>query len=51
MDEAYLTGEPFEITKTRGSRVISGAINGDAALIIRATWPAPSIRATQRLPK
>jgi heavy metal translocating P-type ATPase len=37
MDEAYLTGEPFEITKTRGSRVISGAINGDAALIIRAT--------------
>src|SRR6185295_822694 len=26
MDEAYLTGEPFEITKTRGSRVISGAI-------------------------
>ena len=37
MDEAYLTGEPFEITKTRGSKVISGAINSDAALIIRAT--------------
>jgi len=37
MDEAYLTGEPFEITKTRGSRVISGAINGDAALTVRAT--------------
>ena len=36
MDEAYLTGEPFEITKTRGSRVISGAINGDAALLVRA---------------
>jgi heavy metal translocating P-type ATPase len=36
MDEAYLTGEPFEITKTRGSRVISGAINGDAALTVRA---------------
>jgi len=37
MDEAYLTGEPFEITKTRGSRVISGAINGEVALTIRAT--------------
>src|SRR4030095_2058328 len=37
MDEAYLTGEPFEITKTRGSRVISGAINGEAALTVRAT--------------
>ena len=37
MDEAYLTGEPFEITKTRGSRVISGAINGDSALMVRAT--------------
>jgi heavy metal translocating P-type ATPase len=37
MDEAYLTGEPFEITKTRGSRVISGAINGDTALTVRAT--------------
>ena len=37
MDEAYLTGEPFEITKTRGSKVISGAINGEAALVIRAT--------------
>ena len=37
MDESYLTGEPFEITKTRGSRVISGAINGDVALTVRAT--------------
>jgi heavy metal translocating P-type ATPase len=37
MDEAYLTGEPFEITKTRGSRVISGAINGEVALTVRAT--------------
>ena len=37
MDESYLTGEPFEITKTRGSMVISGAINGDSALTIRTT--------------
>ena len=37
MDEAYLTGEPFEITKTKGSLVISGAINGNAALLVRAT--------------
>lgn len=44
MDEAYLTGEPFEITKTRGSRVISGAINGDAALTVRATARAVDSR-------
>ena len=36
MDEAYLTGEPYEISKAPGSRVISGAMNGDAALNIRA---------------
>jgi len=36
MDESYLTGEPFEISKTPGSKVISGAINGQAMLMIRA---------------
>ena len=36
MDEAYLTGEPYEISKTPGSMVISGAINGEKALTIRA---------------
>ena len=36
MDEAYLTGEPYEISKTPGSQVISGAINGEQALTIRA---------------
>ena len=36
MNEAYLTGEPFEIEKMPGSQVISGAINGDAAIYIRA---------------
>ena len=36
MDEAYLTGEPYEISKTPGTQVISGAINGDTALTINA---------------
>jgi len=36
MNEAYLTGEPFEIEKMPGSQVIAGAINGDAAIYIRA---------------
>lgn len=36
MDEAYLTGEPYEMSKVAGSRVISGAINGDSALTVRA---------------
>ena len=37
MNEAFLTGEPFEITKAPGSAVISGAVNGEAALTITAT--------------
>ncbi len=37
MDESYLTGEPFQVTKTSGSTVISGAINGESALTIRTT--------------
>lgn len=36
MDESYLTGEPFQISKSPGSAVISGAINGDMALVVRA---------------
>ncbi|HUX67896.1 MAG TPA: heavy metal translocating P-type ATPase [Terriglobales bacterium] len=36
MEEAYLTGEPFGIAKAPGSLVLSGAINGDVALTIRA---------------
>lgn len=36
MDESYLTGEPYQVSKAPGSTVISGAINGQAALIIRA---------------
>jgi len=44
MDESYLTGEPFQITKTTGSNVISGAINGESALTIRTTKIAPDSR-------
>ncbi|HVA47250.1 MAG TPA: heavy metal translocating P-type ATPase [Pirellulales bacterium] len=36
MDEAYLTGEPYRVSKSIGSDVLSGAINGEAALGIRA---------------
>ena len=36
MDESYLTGEPFLIHKAPGSEVLSGAINGDSALVIEA---------------
>lgn len=36
MDESYLTGEPFFLSKAPGSGVISGAINGDEALTIKA---------------
>ena len=36
MDESYLTGEPYMMSKTPGSTVLSGAINGETALTIRA---------------
>ena len=36
MNEAFLTGEPFEVSKAAGSKVISGALNGETVLTIRA---------------
>jgi heavy metal translocating P-type ATPase len=36
MDESFLTGEPYLMSKISGSKVLSGAINGDALLVIRA---------------
>ena len=36
MDESYLTGEPYMMSKVRGSQVLSGAVNGDTALTIHA---------------
>lgn len=37
MNEAYLTGEPFELSKAPGSDVISGAVNSETLLLICAT--------------
>lgn len=36
MDESYLTGEPFMMSKAPGSEIFSGAINGESPLLIRA---------------
>ncbi len=44
MDESYLTGEPFTIFKAPGSFVMSGAINGDTRLLIKATARAVDSR-------
>ncbi len=44
MDESYLTGEPFLIAKAPGTTVLSGAINGEAALTIQATRLASDSR-------
>ncbi|MBV9080249.1 MAG: HAD-IC family P-type ATPase, partial [Elusimicrobia bacterium] len=37
MDESFLTGEPFQISKAPGSTILSGAVNGDTAIVMRAT--------------
>lgn len=44
MDESYLTGEPYVMTKTVGSAVYSGAINGESVLTVRATQRAEDSR-------
>jgi heavy metal translocating P-type ATPase len=44
MDESYLTGEPYRISKTPGCAVISGAINGEGAIIVRAIKEAKDSR-------
>ncbi len=44
MDESYLTGEPYRIEKTPGSSVLSGAVNGDSVLVIRAAKKAVDSR-------
>ncbi len=44
MDESYLTGEPFLIAKAPGTSVLSGSINGNVALKIRATKIASDSR-------
>lgn len=47
MDESYLTGEPYVISKSTGSKVLSGAINGDDALTVEATATAADSRYAQ----
>ncbi len=47
MDESYLTGEPYVIAKSPGSSVLSGAINGLEALVIRADRTALHSRYAQ----
>lgn len=44
MDESYLTGEPFLISKAPGSEVLSGSINGDVTLTIKSTKLAQDSR-------
>jgi len=44
MDESYLTGEPFRMSKVSGSEVLSGSINGDSALTIRVARRAVDSR-------
>jgi heavy metal translocating P-type ATPase len=44
MDESYLTGEPYRVSKAPGAFVLSGAINGDAALTVRVDRPAEDSR-------
>jgi heavy metal translocating P-type ATPase len=47
MDESYLTGEPFQIPKGPGTHVLSGAVNGESPLVIRATRLAADSRYAQ----
>jgi heavy metal translocating P-type ATPase len=35
MNEAYLTGEPYEVSKAPGAAVLSGAVNGVSAMTIQ----------------
>jgi heavy metal translocating P-type ATPase len=44
MDESYLTGEPFLIAKAPGTTVLSGAINGNVVLRVKATRVAGDSR-------
>ena len=44
MDESYLTGEPYVMSKAPGAGVLSGAVNGETALTIRAEKQAVDSR-------
>ncbi len=44
MDESFLTGEPYLQSKAPGAAVISGAVNGESAITIRADREAKDSR-------
>jgi heavy metal translocating P-type ATPase len=44
MDESFLTGEPYLMSKAPGSSVISGSVNGESAITIEATHEAVDSR-------
>ena len=44
MDESFLTGEPYHMSKAPGAEVISGAINGEHALTIETSRVAEDSR-------
>jgi heavy metal translocating P-type ATPase len=47
MDESFLTGEPYQMSKTPGSPVLAGAANGDHALVVEAVRIAQDSRHAQ----
>ncbi len=47
MNESYLTGEPYMISKAPGAAIISGAINGESVLVMRADKRAKDSRYAQ----
>ena len=47
MDESYLTGEPYLVNKATGANVLSGSINGETAITIRADKLATDSRYAQ----
>jgi Cu+-exporting ATPase len=51
VDESMLTGEPLPVTRTLGDRIISGTLNLDGVLVLRATGvgPASTLSQMQRL--
>lgn len=37
VDESLLTGEAYQVSKVKGSQIISGSVNGEVALIVKVT--------------
>lgn len=44
MDESYLTGEPYHVSKAPGATILSGAINGSAVIVMRTDKPPEASR-------